>query len=221
MTETPISIQALRRLPQYLRLGKALRARGREVVSCRRLSEELGVDPTLIRKDLAAAGVTGRPKIGYQIDEIVARVSSFLGWNNTTDAVLVGAGNLGLALLGYEGFREYGLNIVAAFDNDPAKIGRQVHGKFILDQEKLGDLVERMPIHIGILAVPAAVAADVATLMVLSGIQAIWNFTPVILDVPLGVVVESVNLASSLAVLSNRLASMDLGEKGGPYVNHG
>jgi len=221
MTETPISIQALRRLPQYLRLVKALRARGREVVSCRRLSEELGGDPTLIRKDLAAAGVTGRPKIGYQIDEIVARVSSFLGWNNTTDAVLVGAGNLGLALLGYEGFREYGLNIVAAFDNDPAKIGRQVHGKFILDQEKLGDLVERMHIHIGRLAVPAAVAADVATLMVLSGIQAIWNFTPVKLDVPQGVVVESVNLASSLAVLSNRLASMDLGEKGGPYVNHG
>lgn len=214
MSETTISVQALRRLPQYLRFVKVLRAQGREVVSCRRISEELGVDPTLVRKDLASAGISGRAKVGYRTDELVAGVSSFLGWDNTTDAILVGAGNLGLALLGYEGFREYGLNIVAAFDNDPDKIGQEFHGKTILDQKKMTDLVERMHIQIGVLAVPAPVAAEMATMMVLSGIRGIWNFTPVKLEVPESVAVESINLASSLAVLSNRLASVTEPKKG-------
>lgn len=214
MTDPTISMQALRRLPQYLRFVKSLRAQGRDVVSCRRISDELGVDPTLVRKDLAAAGVSGRPKIGYDIGDVISGVSSFLGWNNTTDAILVGAGNLGLAILGYEGFRDYGLNIVAAFDNDPQKIGREFHGKAVLDQDKMPDLVERMHIQIGVLTVPASVATEIGTLMVLSGIRGIWNFTPVKLDVPESIVVENVNLASSLAVLSNRLTSLNEQEKG-------
>lgn len=207
MNDLVISVPALRRLPQYLHLCKAMRAKGQSVVSCKRISEELNVDPTLIRKDLAAAGITGRPKIGYSIPELISSLASFLGWNNTSDAVLVGAGNLGQALLGYEGFRDYGLNIVAAFDVNQAKIGLEVHGKCILGMEKLADMVGRMHIRIGVLSVPSAVAQQVCDKMVSSGIKAIWNFTPMMLNVPPTLIVENVNLASSLAVLSNKLSS--------------
>lgn len=117
-------------------------------------------------------------------------------------------------MLGYSGFQEYGLNIVAAFDVDPAKIGEDVHGREVFPLEKLHDLALRMHVLIGILTVPAAAAQDVATFMVLSGIRAIWNYTPVKLEVPELVVVEDVKLASSLAVLSSRLAEMLRAERG-------
>lgn len=200
-----ISVQALRRLPQYLRFLRGMSAKGREVVSCRHISEALGVEQTLVRKDIAVTGIVGRPKVGYGVGELIAAIESFLGWSNTTDAVLVGAGNLGSALIGYEGFRDYGLNIVAAFDNDSAKIGRALHGREVFHVDRLRDLAIRLSVNIGILAVPAEAARATCELLVDAGIRAIWNFTPAQLETPAELVVENVNLASSLAVLSNRL----------------
>ena len=202
----PVSLPTVRRLPAYLRFLYALQARGREVVSCTHIAEELGLVSIQVRKDLAAIGIVGKPKIGYQLPALITAIRDFLGQNNTSDAFLVGAGCLGGALLGYDGFREYGLNLVAGFDINPAKIGTQIHGHEIFALEKLPDLAERMHILIGILAVPAAAAQDAANLMVLSGLRAIWNYTPVKLEVPDIVIVEDVKLAASLAVLSCRLA---------------
>jgi redox-sensing transcriptional repressor len=200
-------LPSVRRLPGYLRLLYELQARGRDVVSCTHIADELGLVSVQVRKDLSITGVVGKPKVGYQIPQLIAAIETFLGWRNTKDAVLAGAGSLGAALLGYEGFREFGLNVLAGFDSDPGKVGTQIHGKEILPMEKLAKLVKRMHILIGILTVPAAAAQEVADVMVAAGVRAIWNYTSEQLRVPDTVIVEDVKLAASLAVLSSRLAN--------------
>jgi len=202
----PVPEASLRRLPSYLHLLRRLHAGGRELVSCTHIAESLDLNPTQVRKDLAYTGIVGRPRIGYPIRALIASVEHFLGWDNTTDAFLVGAGSLGRALLGYAGFQRYNLNIVAAFDVDPERIGTHWRGKPILDVDELPDLAGRMHVHLGVLTVPADAAQDAAHLLVLSGLKAIWNFTGVALEVPREVLVEDVDLGASLAVLSNRLA---------------
>lgn len=202
----PVPLPTVRRLPAYLRLLYSLQARGRDVVSCTHIADELGLVSVQVRKDLAAIGVVGRPKVGYQLPGLIAAIRSFLGQNNISEAFLVGAGSLGGALLGYDGFKEFGLNILAGFDVNPAKIGTEIHGKRIFALDKLPDLVGRMHVLIGIITVPAAAAQGVADALVLSGMRAIWNYTPVKLNVPGTVIVEDVKLAASLAVLSSRLA---------------
>jgi redox-sensing transcriptional repressor len=204
LKSTPLP--SVRRLPAYLRLLHELQARGRDVVSCTHIADDLGLVSVQVRKDLAITGIVGKPKVGYQIPELIAAIEEFLGWNNTRDAFVVGAGCLGAALLGYEGFGEFNLNVLAGFDIDPRKIGKSVHGKDVFPMEKLSDLVKRMHVLIGILTVPAAVAQEAADAMILSGMRAIWNYTPVSLRVPGNVVVEDVKLAASLAALSSRLA---------------
>ena len=197
---------ALQRLPSYRRFLKEWARQGNASVSCTDIANALGQDPTQVRKDIAITGIVGKPKVGYLVAELTAAIESFLGWDNVTDAFLVGAGHLGAALLGYEDFGNYGLNIVAAFDVDPRKIGSEIHGRTVLGLEKLGDLAERMHVHIGIVTVPAAAAQSTANLMIMAGIRAIWNFTPVKIDVPTDIIVENVDLRASLAILTSRLA---------------
>ena len=199
-------IPSVRRLPMYLRFLKLLENRGRDVVSCTHIARELGLVESQVRKDLAMTGIVGKPKVGYHVHPLIDSIEEFLGWKNTRDAFVVGAGSLGTALLGYEGFKEYGLNLLAAFDTNPEKIGKQIHGREVFELEKLPDLARRMHVMIAVLAVPAKVAQDVANLLVLSGIRAIWNYAPVNLEVPAEVIVENMNLSASLAVLSSRLA---------------
>ncbi len=196
---------SVRRLPLYLRFLKQLKARGRDVVSCTHISEDLGFTSIQVRKDLAMTGIVGRPKTGYDLPALIQSIETFLGWNNAKDAFLAGVGSLGGALLGYPGFEEHGLSIVAAFDTDPAKIGQTIHGKEVLPVEKLENLARRMHVLVGIITVPADAAQATANLMVRAGIRALWNYAPVKLDVPDTVVVEDVRLAASLAVLTNRL----------------
>ena len=126
MTEEEIRVAPLpsvRRLPAYLRLLYTLQAQGRDVVSCTHIADDLGLVSVQVRKDLAITGIVGKPKVGYQIPELIGAIENFLGWNNTKDAFLIGAGSLGSALLGYEGFKEFNLNVLAGFDINPAKIG--------------------------------------------------------------------------------------------------
>jgi redox-sensing transcriptional repressor len=221
LTAKAAPLPSVRRLPAYLRFLNTLKARGREVVSCTHISEELGLVSIQVRKDLAVTGIVGKPKVGYGVTELIDAIEDFLGWNNTSDAFLVGAGSLGSALLGYEGFKEFGLNLVAGFDVDPAKIGTQIHGREIFALEKLHDLAFRMHVLIGVLAVPASVAQDTANYLILSGLRALWNYTPVKLDVPESVIVEDVKLSSSLAVLSSRLAEMLRSEAGSRQGSQG
>lgn len=204
-SHSPAPLPTLRRLPLYYRLLESLKGEGVMSVSCTRIADELAVDPTGVRKDLAFTGIIGKPRVGYDLIELMNAIAEFLGWSKTKEAFLIGAGDLGRALMGYGGFRERGLNIVAAFDTDPTIIGHKIHGKEVLNVEKLGDLITRMKIHIGIIVTPAKAAQSVADVMVNSGIEAIWNFAPARLEAPETVIVENVELSASLSVLSSKL----------------
>ena len=195
----------LKRLPLYHRFLKELLQRDRISVSCTDIGEELKLDPTQVRKDLEAAGIAGRPRIGYTTAAVVDGIERFLGWKKVSEAFLVGAGSMGSALLGYRKFEECGLKIVAAFDRDPAKIGGKIHGKHVLALEKLADLTERMHVLIGIITVPAAEAQAVTDALVAGGVRAIWNFAPVRLRVPEHIIVHNEDLYCSLASLSQKL----------------
>ncbi len=204
---TVISIPSLRRLPLYLSLLDDWRAAGRLTVTCTHFAEALGFDATQVRKDLAAAGAAGRPKVGYEVAALKATLTSFLGWDNPGDAFLVGAGPLGQALLAYEGFAARGLAIVAVFEADPTRVGGTIGGKPVLPLERMANLVERMHIRLGVLAVSAGDAPAASQAMVAAGLRGIWNFTPVRLDLGPSVLIEHIDLAQSLAVLSHRLAA--------------
>jgi redox-sensing transcriptional repressor len=206
-------LPSVRRLPAYLRLLQTLRAGGKDVVSCTHIGKELGLVSTQVRKDLAVTGIVGKPKVGYSIPALISAIEEFLGWNSVQDAFVVGVGSLGRALMGYQGFQEYGLRLVAGFDVDPAKVGVKVHGKEVFPLDKLGELTSQKRVAIGVLTVPAASAQEAAALMVQAGIRAIWNYTAVILEVPPSVIVEDVKLSASLAVLSSRLAELTRRQK--------
>ncbi len=205
MERKTAGVPTLKRLPLYLRLLRKMKESGDEYASGAVVARELGIDPIVVRKDLAITGAVGRPRLGFQMDEIITAIEDFLGWSNTTDAFLVGVGNLGTALLGYQGFEQHGMRIVAAFDSNPKIVGKKVHGKTILDIKKLPALAKRMHVQIGVITVTASVAQGVADAMIEGGIRGIWNFTPAKLSVPDHVTLQREDLASSLAVLSHRL----------------
>ncbi len=195
----------LRRLPLYYRLLRQLRETGCKGVSCTTIGRELKLDATQVRKDIEVTGTVGRPKVGYDLVELTCAIERFLGWDNTTEAFLVGAGSLGEALLGYPGFAECGLNIVAAFDVDPNKCHRVIHGKHVRHVSKLPNLMRRMRVRFGIITVPAAEAQHAAELLVEGGVLAIWNFAPAKIRVPDSIIVTNEDLYCSLAVMSQRL----------------
>ncbi len=200
------AIPTIKRLPLYLRSLRDLQMQGEVFASSAALAKKLMFDPVVVRKDLAITGVVGTPRLGFPVDELISAIVDFLGWQNTTDALLCGVGSLGRALLGYSGFDQYGLRIVAAFDINPQLIGSSERGVNVFDMAKLPTLVARMQVQIGILTVPAEAAQSVADTMIAAGVCGIWNFTPVKLEVPDNVVIQRVDLAASLAVLSHRLA---------------
>jgi len=208
--ETPnrpdaLPLPTIRRYPVYLRAVRARRARGEANVSSAALAAELGLDPVLVRKDLAMSGVAGKPRVGHSSAALEAALEAALGWDNVSDAALVGAGSLGRALLGYRGFREQGLSIAVAFDGDPALDGLEIRGVRVRPMKDLVRLVRRLSLRLGILTVPEEAAQACADLLVAAGVRGIWNFAPVQLDIPPGVVVQNMDLAQSLAVLSHSL----------------
>jgi redox-sensing transcriptional repressor len=200
------SVPTLRRLAGYYHFLTSPGLANREYLSCTHIAEQMNSDPTQVRKDIEVTGLVGKPKVGYVLADLIHAIEEFLGWTSVSDAFLVGAGHLGMALLGYPRFNQFGLNIVAVFDTNPAKVGTKIQGRPVMAMEKLSPLVKRMHVPIGIITVPAETAQAVADVLVAGGIRAIWNFAPVTLDVPVTVIVENVSLASSLAVLTNRLA---------------
>ncbi len=204
MSNTPISQQTLRRLPMYLSFLKSLPAEPANV-SATFIAQQLGLHQVQVRKDLASVSSGGRPKTGYIAKELIADIERFLGYDDAASAVLVGVGHLGRALLSYEGFHGYGLNIVAAFDADRRLVDTKIAGKTVFSMERLPDLCDRLKAHIGIITVPAEAAQAVCDRLVESGVLAIWNFAPVHLTVPAHILVQNENMAASLAVLSNHL----------------
>lgn len=199
-----VSKQTLQRLPTYLSYLKELQGDSKHI-SATAIAEALNINHVVVRKDLASISSSGRPKVGYVREDLIRELEAFLGYDNAQDAVLVGAGRLGKALLAYEGFVEYGLNIVAGFDTDPLAVNTEVGGKRILPMDRLEDLCRRMKVRIGIITVPGEHAQAVCSLLIKSGILAVWNFSNVHLDVPEGILVQNENMAVPLAILSNHL----------------
>lgn len=200
-----ISKSVLKRLPGYLTYLKNVPDDAPAHISATALANALGMGEVQVRKDLALVSDGGRPKIGYLRERLINDIEQFLGYNNTTDAVLIGAGKLGCALLGYHGFAEYGLNILAAFDSDASKVGIDESGKPILPMSELPEFCLSRKVLMGIITVPSAYAQDVCDQLISNGIKAIWNFAPAHLDVPENILVQSQNMATSLAVLSMHL----------------
>jgi len=213
MNSRPVGIPApsLRRLPiYYRRLVQAL-ADGQAVMSSRELGDAAGVPDAQVRKDLGYLDYEGRPGVGYDVRELAAGLENFLGLVNDKEAVVVGAGHLGTALALYGGFERYGLRIVALFDADPAKLGTLPDGRQILPVAKLTDLVSRLQVQIGIIAVPEQAAQDVAERLVAGGVRAIWNFAPCKLALPADVLVKNEDLAAELATLSHHISRRKIG----------
>lgn len=211
-TPIPPTIQlpepTLRRLPWYLAFLSMLRMDNVEHVSTTRIAEELDVDPSRIAKDLSVLGIKGKTRIGYRVDELEAKLRDFLGFGRDHNAVMVGTGSLGAALIADSGLRRYGLNIVAGVDTNPALAGTAINGVRIYAPERLKELVAELDIRIGIVAVPVECAQAVTESICRAGIKAIWNFTPSRIRVPDGVVVTNTSIYSHLALIYNRLSSL-------------
>ena len=196
----------LRRMPSYLSYVKFLFNNGRDVVSAPLIANFLKLDSTLVAKDLASIGAIGRPRVGYDILKLIDTIEIAIGWRNVHDAFLIGAGNLGAALMGYNGFQDCGFNIVAAFDSNPQKVGTSIHGKPIFALDRLKDLISRMKIQIGIIATPADQAQKIADLLIEGGIKAIWNFANVQLDVPDEVILQNNSFYTCISIIKTRLS---------------
>lgn len=204
MEKKAVSKQTLQRLPLYLNFLKQRDPLSN--VSATIIAQALSLNDVQVRKDLASISQRGRPKIGYITKELIYDIEQFLGYDNTQNAVIVGAGNLGRALLSYDGFAKQGLDIVAAFDLDNNKLGEMINGKQVMDISKLYNLCHRMKIRLGIITVPAFAAQEVCDRLVEAGVLGIWNFSPVHLNVPDNVLVQNENMAFSLALLSKHLS---------------
>lgn len=204
MKQTVVSKQTLPRLTQYLSYLKTLQSE-RSNISATCIAAALNLNQVQVRKDLASVSSGGRPKVGYEVEHLIRDLEQFLGYRDVHSAIIAGAGRLGKALLGYEGFSQYGLEILAAFDKNPMVLEETVCGKQIFPMEKMADLCSRMQVNIGIIAVPTTAAQEVCDHMVASGILAIWNFAPTHLNAPSGILIQNENMAASLSVLSQHL----------------
>ena len=201
-----ISKATIARMPLYLHFLQEEALKGEQYISSTIIAQCIAVSSVLVRKDLAlVSSEAGRPRLGFAINRLIVDIEKFLGYDNLSDAIIVGAGGLGRAFLGYEGFKNNGLNILAAFDVSKELIGKTVMGKEILPLSDLDDFVKKHGVRIGIITVPKTSAQSVLNQMVGAGIKAIWNFAPTPLRVPNGVVLKTEDLAASLAILAGKL----------------
>ena len=200
--DVKVSKAVLKRLPGYLAYLKSLPDSAPANISATALASALDMGEVQVRKDLAIVSDGGRPKVGYQREALIDDIEQFLGYDNTTDAVLIG--KLGLALMAYSGFEAYGLNIQAAFDIAPS-MDKTEDGQPIYHISKLEHYCRVHKVLMGIITVPAGSAQEVADMLIAGGVKAIWNFAPTHLDVPANILVQNENMATSLAVLSVHL----------------
>ena len=198
----------LRRLPWYLAYLSTLRNAAVEYISTTRIAEALDVDPSQIAKDLSFLGIRGKTRIGYQVDALEQALRDYLGFDRRHNAIMMGVGSLGAALIADSGLHRYGLNIVAGADINPALTGTTIGGVEIYNPADTERLVRDLDIKIGIIAVPVESAQEVADQLAAAGIKAIWNFTPSRIRVPEGVVISNTFIYSHLAVMYNRLSTV-------------
>ena len=195
----------LRRLPWYLSCAKLMRDKGEKFVSSTQISKQINIDSSQIAKDLSYVDISGRTRVGYEVDLLISVLEDFLGFTNLHRAYLFGVGSLGGALLRDSGLSHFGLKIVGAFDVNPDLVGTEINGIPIYHTDELQLRMQKDKVNIGVLAVPIAISQQVTDKMVEGGIKAVWNFTPFRIRVPEGIVVQNTSLYAHLAVMFNRL----------------
>lgn len=196
-----ISKTTLTRLPQYLRILKKAKKENIETISSTTIAKKLKLNSIQVRKDLALVShQEGRPGIGFNVEELIIDLEKVLGLDNVSDAIIIGAGRLGQALLNYPGF-EGNFNIVMAFDNDENKC----NNKNIFHVDNIKKAIQGKNIKIGIITVQRDAAQSVCDLLIECGIKAIWNFAPVNLVIPNDIVIKNEDLSASLMILSKKL----------------
>jgi redox-sensing transcriptional repressor len=205
---------SVRRLPGYLQAIRQLQGEGGGYISATQIARELNLEPIQVRKDLAITGIMGKPKRGYPAEALGNAIKRFLGWDEPREAVLVGAGNLGAALLGYGELRSHGLVMGAAFDSAPEKAGTRIHGVPVFPLEALEAHIRRTGVKIAVLTVPPPAAQETAELLARAGIEGIWNFTSVKLKLGGRVAVQREDLSSGYALLCVMM-------RAGPGEDHG
>ena len=195
----------LRRLPWYLSNIKLMKEKGEQYVSSTQISKEINIDASQIAKDLSYVNISGRTRVGYNIDALIEVLERFLGFTNMHKAFLFGVGSLGAALLRDSGLHHFGLEIVAAFDVNPELVGKDLNGIPIYHSDDFEAKMKEYDVNIGVLTVPINIAQEITDKMVDGGIKAVWNFTPFRIRVPENIVVQNTSLYAHLAVMFNRL----------------
>ncbi|EGJ70391.1 Redox-sensing transcriptional repressor rex [Bacteroides coprosuis DSM 18011] len=195
----------LRRLPWYLSNVRLMKKRGEQYVSSTQLSKETNIDSSQIAKDLSYVNISGKTRVGYEVDALISVLEDFLGFTRMHKAYLFGVGSLGGALIRDTGLTHFGLEIVGGFDVNPKLVGKKINGIPIYHTDDFIEKMKDSDVNIGVLTVPIEIAQDIADYMVKGGVQAIWNFTPFRIRVPENIVVQNTSLYAHLAVMFNRL----------------
>lgn len=202
-----VPIPTLERLATYLRYLIDLEATQVETISSTDVEKQTGINAAQFRKDLSYFGEFGKPGVGYNVVELQARIAKILKIDQMQPVIVIGAGNLGSALIGYPGLKEHKFHIAAAFDSDASKVGRPQGELIIQDEASLRAVNAEVGARIAIIAVPASAAQTVAEEAIAAGVRVILNFAPIILRVPERIVVRNVSFLQELAVLSYHLSS--------------
>lgn len=203
----------LRRLPWYLAFVKLLKQRGENFVSSTQIAKEISVDSSKVAKDLSFVNITGKTRVGYEIDTLVEVLEDFLGFTTSHRAFLFGVGSLGAALLQDTGLNQYGLEVVAGFDVREELAGKVINGIPVFHLRDFPQKQKEFGATIGIITVPVDKAQEVTDHIIAGGIRALWNFTPFRIRVPEDVVVQNTSMYAHLAVMFNRLNSIQTSEK--------
>ena len=196
----------LERLMRYYRWLSEPQRQPLKTVTSAQIAEALDIDPTQVRKDFGAIGLLGMGRVGFDVCEVCRGIRYVLGFYQTYEGVLIGAGQLGSALMAYDGFESYGLDIVAVFDNDPKKIGSTVAGSTVKSMRSLKPFIRKHSIRLAILTTPAAVSQQLTDRLVSAGVKAIWNFTPTRVMVPPDVLVRNEHISLGLSQIAYHLA---------------
>lgn len=199
--KSDIPVTSLQRLPIYLNYLKSLGGGG--FISSGAIARALNMGEVLVRKDLAYTSAQGRTRVGYVKSELISALEEYLGCNDKKNAVIIGAGGLGSALLAYGGFSNYGIDLVAAFDNNPEKCGKEIAGKPVYNVSELKDGITRLAVKLAVICVPAKHAQEAADLLAGCGVKKILNFAPVLLQTEEDITVRNIDVAANLAILSS------------------
>jgi redox-sensing transcriptional repressor len=189
----------------YRLLSESTAKKPLQTVTSAQIAEALDIDPTQVRKDFGAIGLLGMGRVGFDVCEVCRAIRVVLGFDQTHEAILIGTGHLGGALLAYSGFARYGLKIVAAFDNDKRRIGSRIAGHTVKSMRAMTPFIKSRKIRLAILTTPVNVAQKLTDRLVASGIKAIWNFTPSRLTVPSGVLVRNEHISIGLSEIAYHL----------------